>query len=215
MRRKIPKDNKLKADSCFQSPTKDEWQYFGAHIFFEDKNVVHYNEIVAFSTVKTNKNGQTFLTTFSTDPFQILSEEISPNSIPDYRCDTLIFNLGEITPTAKFEMKIDALMLVPSESEGCLEYGEQVRELLKQKEIEIEFDCEKTEFASNFVVTKKPDSFSQEEAQNIVSKAYREIRTIEGPWIFSGELADDTTLDSSSTEEAVPSATPEIVISTP
>lgn len=197
-------DNKFKVDSCFQTPTQDEWQYFGAHIFFEDGSVVHMNGGTTFSKVLTLQNGQVIFTTFLGDPPQLLSKEIEPNTIADYRCDTLIFNLGEITPTLRFEMKIDAIMLIPNESEGCLQFSEQVREVLKQKEVNIEFECKQGDFSSQFVITKKPDSLSQEEAQSIVSSAYREIRTVQGPWVFSGEIIGEPKLDTTSPEAPTP-----------
>lgn len=196
-------DNKFKADGCFLTTMKDDWAYRAAQVIFENQDVIRLNETRAISIARIQENGQTFIDTFLGDPPQFVSQEVEPNSIPDYRCDTLIFNLADKTPTAKFEMKIDAMRLVPKEGEGCLQYGDQVREVLKQREINIEFECQQGDFSSLFVVTKKTDAVSQEEAQNIVSNAYRQIRTIEGPWIFSGELAEEPKLDIPSLEATV------------
>lgn len=195
-------DNKFKFDVCFQMPTKDEWVYLGTYIYFDDGQVAHTNGGTTFSRVSTLGNGQTIFTTFLGNPPVIESKEITADSVPNYRCDTLFsnLNLGKIVPTSKFQVRIDGIMLSTREGEGCLQYGDKVREILKQNEIAVDFTCEQGIYDSIFVVTQKPDSLTQEEAQNVVSNAYSEILTIQGPWVFSGELIEDTKIDTPSTE---------------
>lgn len=179
--------NDFYVDVCFQMPDDNDWIYQEVKIQFGNVEIPPY-ESTRFESISTLPNGQRILTTFLGDPPQLVSENIEAKDLPDYRCDTLGFHIGAEMIEADVTLYIGSIGSTPREGEGCAATRDKVQSILDANDTEIQIDCVQQESGSTTFITSKPGAISQEDAEALVSKAFREVFTIKGPWIFTGSI---------------------------
>jgi hypothetical protein len=103
------------------------------------------------------------------------------------RCDTLSFvnvppdaNLSSVTVT------IDAIAAPPRAEDYCSIYMPKIQQKLTERGIAITLNCADVNGVQTMQIVGKPDTMSQEEAEQIVYSD--EFYTIKGPWSFTFNL---------------------------
>lgn len=181
------KKNDFYVDVCFQMPDDNDWIYQEVKIQFGNVEIPPY-EFTRFESISTLSNGQRVLTTFLGDPPQLVSENIEVKDFPDYRCDTLGFHISAEMIETDVTLYIGSIGSTPREGEGCTATRDKVQSILDANDTEIQIDCVQQESGSTTFITSKPSAISQEDAEALVSKAFREVFTITGPWIFTASI---------------------------
>jgi hypothetical protein len=103
------------------------------------------------------------------------------------RCDTLSFyNIPPDADLTNAVITIDALAAPPRAEDYCTIYMPKIQQSLDQRGIAITLGCVDQGGAQVMQILSKPDTMSQEEAEQIVYSD--EFYTIHGPWSFTFNL---------------------------
>lgn len=179
-------DNVLKVDVCYQKPNNENWLVFDTAIQVGETKV-SVNGASGLEETSSMEDGRRQIYTFANRadelPGQI--QYVEYDGLPDYRCDTLDFRIGSSLDLSHFELVIKTLMLDRHDGEECTKYRDTVQGILDAKGLGIRMDCVMQEYGSFQTIAEKPDSMSQEEAEQLVSDAFREAFMINGPWVFT------------------------------
>lgn len=103
------------------------------------------------------------------------------------RCDDLtFFNVPPDADLTAALLTIDAIAAPPRAEEYCTIYLFKIQQKLSERGIPITLACVESAGVQTLQIVGKPDSMSQEEAEQIVFSD--EFYTVRGPWTFSFNL---------------------------
>jgi hypothetical protein len=103
------------------------------------------------------------------------------------RCDTLSFlNVPPDADLSNVTVTIDAIAAPPRAEDYCTIYMPKIQEALTQRGIAITLNCTDVNGAQTMQIASKPDSMTQEQAEQIVYSD--EFYTVKGPWSFTFNL---------------------------
>jgi len=103
------------------------------------------------------------------------------------RCDTLSFlNVPPDADLSNVIVTIDAIAAQPRAEEYCSVYMPKIQQTLSERGIAITLNCADVNGVQTMQIASKPDTMSQEEAEQIVYS--EEFYTVKGPWSFTFNL---------------------------
>jgi hypothetical protein len=103
------------------------------------------------------------------------------------RCDTLSFlNVAPDADLSNVTVTIDAIAAPPRAEDYCTIYMPKIQQALNDRGIAITLNCTDVNGVQTMQIVSKPDSMSQEEADQIVYSD--EFYTVKGPWSFTFNL---------------------------
>ena len=103
------------------------------------------------------------------------------------RCDTLsFFNVPPDADLSTVTITVDAIAAPPRAEDYCAIYMSKIQQTLNERGIAIVLGCVDSNGVQVMQIVSKPDSMSQEEAEQIVYSD--EFYTVKGPWSFTFNL---------------------------
>jgi hypothetical protein len=103
------------------------------------------------------------------------------------RCDTLSFlNVPPDADLSSVTVTVDAIAAQPRTEEYCTIYMPKIQQSLTDRGIAITLNCADVNGVQTMQISTKPDTMSQEEAEQIVYSD--EFFTVKGPWSFTFNL---------------------------
>ena len=151
------------ADVCYTLPDTSDWTIWNASLKYADTVVQEY--------------GTTLLS----------SQEPTGDGQPGKRCDTLEFYVPPDADLSNVTVSIGAIAALPRQEDYCTIYMPKIQEALNKRGIAISLACNDVNGAMAMQITGKPDTMSQEQAEQLVYSD--EFFTITGPWEFTFNLA--------------------------
>jgi hypothetical protein len=151
------------ADVCFTMPDASNWIISSASLKYADVVLQEY--------------GTTFLR----------SQEPTGDGQPGLRCDTLEFYVPPDANLSTVTVNISAIASVPRQEDYCDIYMPKIQQTLNERGVAITLACNDVNGALAMQITGKPDTMSQQEAEQLVYSD--EFFTITGPWEFTFNLA--------------------------
>lgn len=104
-----------------------------------------------------------------------------------HRCDTLsFFNVPPDADLSNATVTIDAIAAQPRAEDYCNVYMPKIQQSLTERGIAITLTCVDVNNVQTMQIASKPDSMSQEEAEQMVYSD--EYYTVKGPWSFTFNL---------------------------
>ena len=152
----------VNVDVCYTLLDGSDWSIWGASLQYPDATMLDF--------------GSTMLS---------IQEPVEGKS--GMRCDTLSFinvppdaNLSSVTVT------IDAIAAPPRAEDYCSIYMPKIQQTLTERGVAITLNCADVNGVQTMQIASKPDTMSQEEAEQIVYND--EFYTVRGPWAFTFNL---------------------------
>ena len=103
------------------------------------------------------------------------------------RCDTLsFFNVPPDADLSNATITVDSIAAQPRAEDYCTIYMPKIQQTLTERGIAIALGCVDSNGVQTMQIVGKPDSMSQEEAEQIVYS--EEFYTVKGPWSFAFNL---------------------------
>ena len=103
------------------------------------------------------------------------------------RCDTLSFqNIPPDADLSSVTVTVDAIAAQPRSEDYCTIYMPKIQQALTERGIAITLSCGDVNGMQTMQIASKPDTMSQEEAEQIVYSD--EFYTVQGPWSFTFNL---------------------------
>jgi hypothetical protein len=103
------------------------------------------------------------------------------------RCDTLSFlNVPPDADLSSVTFTVDAITAQPRAEDYCTIYMPKIQQTLSDRGIAITLNCADVNGIPTMQIASKPDTMSQEEAEQIVYSD--EFYTVKGPWSFNFNL---------------------------
>ena len=153
----------VNADVCFSLPDASDWTIWSASIKYAD--------------VVSDQYGTTLLST----------QEPTGDGQPGQRCDMLEFYVPPDADLSTVTVSIGAIASFPRQEDYCTIYMPKIQQALNERGIAITLACNDVNGAMTMQIVSKPDTMSQEEAEQLVYSD--EFFTITGPWEFTFNLA--------------------------
>jgi hypothetical protein len=150
------------ADVCFTLPDASDWTIWNANLKYADVVLQEY--------------GATFLS----------SQEPTGDGQPGQRCDTLEFYVPPDANLSSVTVSIGAIAALPRQEDYCTIYMPKIQQTMNERGTGITLACNDVNGALAMQITGKPDTMSQEEAEQLVYSD--EFFTIAGPWDFTFNL---------------------------
>ena len=148
----------VNADVCFTLLDASDWSVWGATL--------------QYAGAATTDFSSTMLS---------LQEPVEGQS--GLRCDTLSFiNIPPDADLTTVTVTIDAIAAPPRAEDYCSIYLSKIQQSLNERAIAIVLGCVDAGGVQVMQIISKPDTMSQEEAEQIVYS--EEFYTIKGPWSF-------------------------------
>lgn len=151
------------ADVCFTLPDDSDWTIWRASLKYADVVLQEY--------------GATLLS----------AQEPSGDGQPGLRCDTLEFYVPPDANLSTVMVSIEAIASFPRQEDYCVIYMPKIQQVLNERGIAISLACNDVNGVAIMQIVGKPDTMSQEEAEQLVYSD--EFFTITGPWEFTFNLA--------------------------
>jgi hypothetical protein len=103
------------------------------------------------------------------------------------RCDTLSFlNVPPDADLSAVTITVDAIAAPPRAEDYCTIYMPKIQQTLSERGVAITLNCADVNGAQAMQIVGKPETMSQEEAEQIVYSD--EFYTVKGPWSFTFNL---------------------------
>ena len=103
------------------------------------------------------------------------------------RCDKLsFFNIPPDADLSTAIITIDAIAAPPRAEDYCTIYIHKIQQTLNERGIAIQLGCLESDGGQIMQIVSRPDTMSQEEAEQIVYSD--EFYTVKGPWSFVFDL---------------------------
>ncbi len=150
------------AEACFTLPDASDWTIWKAHLQYADTVI------------------QEFGSTLSS------LQEPGPEGQSGLRCDILEFYVPPDANLSTVTISIESLAAYPREGEYCTIYMPKIQQALAERGIDITLECQMSEGVERMYIVSKPETMSQEEAEQIVYSD--EFFTVSGPWEFTFHL---------------------------
>jgi hypothetical protein len=151
------------ADVCYTVPDASGWTIWNASL--------KYAEVVL------QEYGTTLLS----------SQEPTGDGQSGQRCDTLEFYVPPDANLSTVTVSIDALGAFPRQEDYCSIYMPKIQQVFDERGVTITLACNDVDGVATMQITSKPDTMSQEEAEQLVYSD--EFFTIKGPWEFTFNLS--------------------------
>ena len=152
----------VNVDVCYTLLDASDWSIWGASLQYAGNAVTDF--------------GSTLLS---------LQEPVEGQS--GQRCDTLSFiNIPPDADLSNAAVTIDALAAPPRAEDYCSIYMPKIQQSLNERGIAIMLDCPDVNGVQTMQIVSKPETMSQEEAEQIVYSD--EYYTVKGPWSFTFNL---------------------------
>ena len=152
----------VNVDLCFTLPDTSDWSVWGASLNYADQSVFDF--------------GSTMLS---------LQEPVEGQA--GIRCDTLSFlNVPPDADLSNVTVTIDAIAAPPRAEDYCTIYMPKIQQALTERGIAITLNCADVNGVQAMQIVSKPDTMSQEEAEQLVYSD--EFYTVKGPWSFTFNL---------------------------
>ena len=150
------------ADVCYTVPDTSDWTIWKASLKYSD--------------VVLQEFGTTFLS----------SQAPTGDGQSGQRCDTLEFYVPPDADLSAVTVSIDAIGSFPRQEDYCSIYMPKIQQTLNERGIAITLACNDVNGALTMQIVAKPETMSQEEAEQLVYSD--EFFTIAGPWEFTFNL---------------------------
>ena len=103
------------------------------------------------------------------------------------RCDTLSFlNVPPDADLTNMTVTVDAIAAQPRAEDYCTIYMPKIQQTLNDRGVAITLNCSDVNGVQTMQIATKPDTMSDEEAQQLVFSD--EFYTVKGPWSFTFNL---------------------------
>ncbi len=146
------------ADLCFTLPDASDWTIWNAHFEYGGQAISEFSS-------------------------SMLSRQDAANGQPGQRCDELGFYVPPDADLSSASLTIESLGNYPTQDEYCALYMPKIQQTLNERGIAITLNCSDVNGVMSMQITGKPDSMSQEEAEQLVFSD--EFYTVRGPWTFA------------------------------
>jgi hypothetical protein len=152
----------VNADVCFTLPDASDWSVWGASLQYADMVVVDFSST-------------------------LVSIQVPVEGQPGFRCDTLSFqNVPPDADLSSVIVSVDSIAAPPRPEEYCTIYMPKIQQALDERGTGIVLGCVDSNGVQVMQIVGKPDTLSQEEAEQIVYSD--EFYTVRGPWSFTFNL---------------------------
>lgn len=152
----------VNVDVCFSLLDASDWSIWGASLQFPGGSVLDF--------------GTTLLS---------IQEPVEGQS--GQRCDTLSFlNVPPDADLSNVTVTVDAIAAQPRAEDYCTIYMPKIQQTLTERGIAITLNCADVNGVQTMQIATKPDTMSQEEAEQLVYSD--EFYTVKGPWSFTFNL---------------------------
>jgi len=152
----------INADVCFTLLDASDWSVWGATLQYPGAAVTDFSSTLV--SLQEPVEGQSGL-----------------------RCDTLSFlNIPPDADLSAATITVDAIAAPPRAEDYCAIYMPKIQQTLTERGIAIALDCVDSNGVEVMQILSKPDTMSQEEAEQIVYSD--EFYTVRGPWSFTFNL---------------------------
>jgi hypothetical protein len=152
----------VNVDICFTLLDVSNWSILGANLQYPGGSVLD------FSTTMLS-----------------IQEPVEGQS--GQRCDTLSFlNVPPDADLSNVTVTVDAIAGQPSAEDYCTIYMPKIQQTLTERGLAITLNCADANGIQTMQIAAKPDTMSQEEAEQIVYSD--EFYTVKGPWSFNFNL---------------------------
>lgn len=152
----------VNVDVCFTLLDGSDWSIWGASLGYADQAVFDF--------------GSTMLS---------LQEPVEGQA--GIRCDTLSFqNVPPDADLSNVTVTIDAIAAPPRAEDYCEIYMSKIQQTLTERGVAIALNCVDVNGVQTMQIVSKPDTMSQEEAEQMVYSD--EYYTVKGPWSFTFNL---------------------------
>ena len=150
------------ADVCFSLPDNSGWSIWSASLQYVGGLVIDFGSTLV--STQDAGEGQSGL-----------------------RCDTLsFFNIPPDADLSTAIVTIDSVAAPPRAEDYCTIYIYKIQQALIERNIAIQLGCVDSDGAQIMQIVSRPDTMSQEEAEQIVYSD--EFYTVKGPWSFTFNL---------------------------
>lgn len=150
------------ADVCYSLPDASDWTIWKASLKYADVVLQEY--------------GTTLLS----------SQEPTGDGQPGLRCDTLEFYVPPDANLTTVTVSIEALGSFPRQEDYCVIYMPKIQQAFNERGLAITLACNDVNGVRTMQIVGKPETMSQEEAEQLVYSD--EFFTITGPWEFTFDL---------------------------
>lgn len=152
----------VNVDVCFTLMDASDWSIWGASLQYPGGSVLDF--------------GTTLLS---------IQEPVEGQS--GQRCDTLSFlNVPPDADLSSVSVTVDAIAAQPRAEDYCTIYMPKIQQTLTERGIAITLNCADVNGVQTMQIASKPDTMSQEEAEQLVFSD--EFYTVKGPWSFTFNL---------------------------
>lgn len=152
----------VNVDVCFTLPDASNWSVRSASLLYPGGSILDF--------------GSTLMS---------LQEPVEGQ--PGQRCDTLAFlNVPPDADLSSTVVTIDSFAAQPGAEDYCMIYMPKIQDALTQRGILITLNCADVNGVETMQIASKPETMSQEEAEQIVYSD--EFYSVKGPWTFTFNL---------------------------
>jgi len=147
---------------CFTLLDASDWSVSGATLQYADESIIDFESTML--SLQEPVEGQSGL-----------------------RCDTLSFqNIAPDADLTTVTITVDAIAAQPRAEDYCSIYMTKIQQTMNERGIAISLGCVDSNGMQVMQILSRPDSMSQEEAEQIVYSD--EFYTVKGPWAFTFNL---------------------------
>ena len=152
----------VNVDVCFTLLDTSDWSIWGANLQYPGGSLLDFGTTML--SVQEPTEGQS-----------------------GQRCDTLSFlNVPPDADLSNMTVTVDAIAAQPRAEDYCTIYMPKIQQALSERGIAITLNCADVNGVQTMQIASKPDTMSQEEAEQIVFSD--EFYSVKGPWSFTFNL---------------------------
>ena len=152
----------VNVDVCFTLLDASDWSIWGASLQYPGGAVLEFSTTLA--SIQEPVEGQS-----------------------GRRCDTLSFlNVPPDADLSNVTVTVDTIGAQPRAEDYCTIYMAKIQQSLSERGLAITLDCPEVNGQRTMQIVSKPDTMSQEEAEQLVYS--EEFYTVKGPWSFTFNL---------------------------
>ena len=148
----------VNTELCFTLPDASDWTIWEASLKYGETELREYG-----TTLSRFEEGQ-----------------------PALRCDVLEFYVPPDADLSVATVSVEKIAAFPRPEDYCAIYMPKIQQVLNERGTNIQLACNEVNGVQNMQIVSKPDTMSQEEAEQIVFGD--EFFSITGPWSFTFNL---------------------------
>jgi hypothetical protein len=158
MERAWQEGKQVNTEVCFNLPDASDWMIWDASLKYGEIELLEYG-----TTLSRFEEGQ-----------------------PAIRCDVLEFYVPPDADLTLATVSIKKIGAFPQQEDYCTIYMPKIQQVLNERGAGIQLACNEVNGILSMQIVSKPETMSQEEAEQIVFSD--EFFTIPGPWDFNFSL---------------------------